>query len=113
MQLYRGQAEGCTILAIGSPLRNEKITADKLSVNWSVVGVPAKYYRIAVDGVIVQDKISGTAATIQLDHIESGKHTLSVIADGAITRFPLSLTKLDIPLTEPILVRVDVPFTVD
>ena len=36
---------------------------------------------------------------------------LTVAAEGAQTRYPLSWTGLDEPLTQPIPVRVDAPFS--
>lgn len=112
MALYRGQAEGCTILAVGSPLRHAVVTGDVLSVSWSIIGEPVVYFSIALDGQAVKEKITGNTAEIPLTGLPDGLHTVTVIAEGAITRFPLSRTALDTPLDAPVLVRVDVLFVI-
>jgi hypothetical protein len=110
MALYRGQAAGCTILAVGSPLRHAAVTGDVLSVSWTVIGESVAHFSIALDGQIVETEIAGNTVDVPLTGLPAGKHTVTVIADGAVTRFPLSRTALDIPLDVPIPVRVDVPF---
>lgn len=112
MSLYRGRANGCTILAVGSPLRHASVTGGVLAVSWSVIGEPVTHFTIALDRQVVRTKVAGNAVDIPLTGLSGGLHTVTVRADGAVTRFPLSWTELDIPLDVPIPVRVDVPFVI-
>ena len=57
------------------------------------------------------DDIEGTAHTVDLAGVADGPHVLSVIAQGATTRYPLSYVQDDVPLDQPIPTRVDIPFT--
>jgi len=111
MALYRGTANGCTILAVGNPFRNAVVTGDTLRVTWSVIGAPPEDFSLWLDGNLVQAHITATEAAIPLAEMTPGPHTLTVIANGAVTRFRLSQTELDVPLETPIPVRVDAPFT--
>ncbi|MCL5997527.1 MAG: hypothetical protein M1546_15940 [Chloroflexi bacterium] len=110
MGLYRGNAGDTTLLAVSTPLRNATVTAPALHVAWTTLGKPVEHFTIAIDGIVVQPGITGGSADIPLAHLARGRHTLTVAADGAVTRYPLSWLELDTPLTQPIPVRVDVPF---
>jgi hypothetical protein len=112
MALYRGQADDCTILAVSSPLGGTVASGPALRVTWTSVGAPAESFTIAIDGKIWQEKATGAAAEIPLAGLSPGPHRLTVIANGAATRYPLSLTELDVPLERPIPVEAHVPFTV-
>ncbi len=53
--------------------------------------------------------MTDTHAQISLIGLSKGHHTLTVIAKGARTRYPLSRERMDIPLDTAIPVKVSVP----
>lgn len=106
MALYRGEADESTLLAIGSPIDQDVITSDTLHVEWSVIGAPVEKYSVALDGQIIIKETTKCAADISLTGCDKGEHIINVQALGAVTRFPLSTTEMDIPLKEPIPVCV-------
>ena len=111
LDLYRGHAPGDTILAVAGPFRGATVTDDKLPVEWAVTGVPPEGYRVLLDDRPVAEHIDGTAHTVDLTGVVDGPHVLSVEAEGTTTRYPLSFTKMDVPLDQPVPTRVDLPFT--
>ena len=101
------------MLAVSSPLSGATVCGLALPVTWSTVGAPATRFTIAIDGRLVKEHIAGTHAEVPLDGLAPGPHILTVIAEGACTRYRLSRTELDDPLENPIPVRVDEPFVVE
>ena len=112
LDLYRGKAPHDTLLAVGSPLANSTATGPTLDVEWSVVGVPPTSYTVDVDGKTVADAVKETTFKLPLEGLAPGPHKLSVTANGATTRYPLSATRMDTPLDAPIPVRVQRDFVV-
>ena len=114
MALYRGKADDSTLLAVSSPLHNTTVTGDTLHVTWSIIGAPVDHFSIAIDHRCIQehvtDNVTGNAAELSLRQLAPGPHVLTVTAEGATTRFPLSWMELDTRLDTPIPVSVDVPF---
>ena len=111
IDVYRGRAGDCTLLAVSRPLRNTEVTGDTLQVEWNVLGASPHNYTVSIDGQPLAEGVTGTSADIRLAGLARGPHLLTVAAPGATTRYPLSLTELDIPLAQAIPARVDVPFT--
>ena len=113
MALYRGQAEGTTLLAVSNPLRNATVKGETLCVVWSTIGTPVNHFTLAMDQHTILEHATGNTAEITLDHLVPGPHVLTVTAEGATTRYPLSWLELDTHLDVPIPVSVDVPFTLE
>ena len=111
LDVYRGHAPDDTLLAVGRPGRDALVVDDALGVEWAVLGVAPESYRVLLDERPVADDIEGTAHTVDLAGVADGPHVLSVIAQGATTRYPLSYVQDDVPLDQPIPTRVDIPFT--
>jgi len=114
MDYYRHKADDCTFLAVSSPARNAAVLSSNktLNVTWATAGAPAQHFSIAIDGNPVVQGVTGTTVAVALDLIPKGPHVLTVSADNAFTRYPLSWTELETPLAEPIPVKVDIPFEV-
>ncbi len=112
LDLYRGKAPHDTIMAVGAPIANAVVTCTTLDVAWSLAGAPPAGFAIAIDGKILADKVQGTACSVALEGFAPGAHELSVTAEGATTRYPLSLTREDVPLDTPAPVIVRVPFAI-
>jgi hypothetical protein len=110
MDLYRGRAGESTIMAVSSPLRGEIVSGEWLKVSWSVIGAPAENFQVAIDGKVMVKRVKGAQVEISLLGLQKGPHTLSVAAEGAVTRYPLSCTEMDEPLSMPIPVQVNLPF---
>ena len=86
LDVFRGEAMGSTILAVERP----EISGDKIKVKWSVTGVSPKSFSIMVDSTMVLNEIKSNECSISLDNFMPGKHTITVIAHGAITHYALS-----------------------
>ncbi|MDF1514368.1 MAG: hypothetical protein P1S60_11220, partial [Anaerolineae bacterium] len=112
MHLYRGLAGDSTILAVGHPVHNQKVEGSILNVSWSAIGKSPLGYSILVDGLDILRGCIGDATEIPIADLSKGMHTLTVLAEGAVTRYPLSMTEVDKPLATPIPVKVDVVFEV-
>jgi hypothetical protein len=110
--LYRGQAEGSTLLAISSPLRKEVVKETTMHVTWATIGAPVNHFTLAIDHHIMLQNVTGNASDIDLGQLAQGPHILTVTAEGATTRYPLSWLEPDTLLDTPIPLGVDVPFTI-
>ena len=112
IDIYRGVGGDTTLLAIGSPLAGETVSGDVLSVSWSAVGAPVRSTTVAVDGVPIVLETTETQVTIPVSGLAPGEHRLTVIANGATTRYRLSSEAFDDPLPEPVPVEIHVRFCV-
>jgi len=112
MDLYRGKAGDSTLLAVSGPARGAVVSGVTLPVTWSIVGAPASGFTLAVDGKAIRKHIAGTGAELSLAGLAKGPHILTVIAEGAQTRYPLSWIELDDPLEASVPAKVDVLFAV-
>jgi len=112
MDLYRGKAGDSTLLAVSNPLRGAAVSGTSLQVSWSVIGAPTSAFTLAVDGRPIREHVPGLTAEISLEGLTKGPHLLTVLAEGARTRYPLSWTELDDPLQSPVPAQVEVPFVV-
>jgi len=112
MDLYRGKAGDSTLLAVSNPLRGAAVSGTSLQVSWSVIGAPSTAFTLAVDGRPIREHVPGLTAEISLEGLTKGPHLLTVLAEGARTRYPLSWTELDDPLQSPVPAQVEVPFVV-
>ncbi len=111
LDIYRGETEGDTIMAVGSPAAKAVVATAECDVEWSVIGKAPENYTVIVDGKILADNIKEQKCKVSLKGLAEGPHVLTVEAKGVTTRYPLSYTRMDVPLETPIPVRVSVPFT--
>ncbi len=102
IDIFRGNSRGSTILAVAPP----HVVKDKLYLNWSTAGVLPRNFTIAIDGKTVIKNITGTSCNIPIDGLTSGYHNITVVANGAITHYPLSKIKFDNFTRLPMLVKV-------
>jgi hypothetical protein len=98
---------------VSSPLRNAAVSGESLHVAWSSIGKPIEHVTIEVDGQPVLQEVQSTSAEVPLADLATGSHTVTVIANGAVTRYPLSWTEFDTCLdaSRRAAVAVTVPFT--
>ena len=111
LDLYRGKAEGDTIMAVGSPAAKAVLATAECDVEWSVIGKAPESYTVIVDEKILVDNVKEQKCKVSLKGLPEGTHVLTVEAKGVTTRYPLSYTRMDVPLETPIPVRISVPFT--
>ena len=112
MDMYRGNVRNSTLLAVSSPLRDAVVEGATLSVAWTTIGEAAQTFTVQLDGKTVQANVTGSEAAVSLAGLAKGAHILTIIADGAVTYYPLSRVQMDEPLEAPLPVRVEVPFSI-
>ena len=110
VQIYHNQATESTVLTVGSPLRDGSVSGSCLHVTWQAIGKPVSSYTVFLDGALKARVTHGNACTLSLSGLPPGGHTVTVRADGAVTRFPLSLAEDDEPNTGTRACSVVVPF---
>ena len=97
-------------MAVYPPNRDQEVTEDHINLRWAVAGKIPAGYKILLDENVVAEGVQGNAYKLDLSGTPNGAHTITVAAEGATTRFPLSSTEMDIPLDEPIPVKIRIPF---
>ncbi len=112
IHLYHQKAPETTLMAISNPRRGEILTGPTLKVEWAVIGKPPKGFTLMLDGHVILQHFQGTSYVLELGNIRPGRHILKIIAEGAVTQFPLSLTEEDTPLPKPVPLAAQVPFFV-
>jgi hypothetical protein len=108
MDLYRDPNFDSTLLAVSHPLPGATLGEESVEVCWSTLGVEPQSVTVLLDRQVAAAEVKGTSAVISLAGLAAGPHTLTVIAEGAATRYPLSLEKWDEPLEEPIEVKKEI-----
>lgn len=111
VQIYHGQAPESTVLTVASPLRDANVSGPSVAVSWQAIGKAVSSYTIALDGAVKARMVHGNSYDLSLAGVAHGKHTVTVRADGAVTRFPLSLAVDDEPTAKTMPCSVSVPFT--
>lgn len=110
IDLYRGRADDCALLAVSAPLRHAIVSGPMLRVEWSALGAPVRGFSVLVDDQLIRADIAASPVDIDISGLPAGAHTVSVVAQGVGTRYPLSCDRLDTPRSEAMPARVDVPF---
>lgn len=114
-----------TLLAVNPSGHNLVFAADTLDLEWSVIGKEPAGYTILLDGKLVAEGLKAMSYKVDLSGLpgpaknpsdanvseaSSQEHIITVIAEGATTRFPLSYTEMDVIQTEPSQTKVEVRF---
>ena len=102
VDMYRQKTPQTTLIAVSTPIRKQVVTADKLNVKWSEIGVPAQSYTISVNGRKVADNIKSKETTINLKNIPNGPVTLRVTAIGTKSNYIMSWTEDSQRLKKPV-----------
>lgn len=110
--LYHQQNPEITLMAVSNPQRGERVTGSTLKVEWTVIGKPPKGFTLIVDRKVVVKNWQKTFYLLDLKSLPPGQHILKIIAEGAVTCFPLSYTEEDSPLPKPVPLVVQVPFQI-
>jgi hypothetical protein len=110
MDICRGDAPEDTLLALATPEPGAAVEGAVLELEWMWAGKRPEGFTVLLDGQPVAEDVTENAYSLSLAGIEPGTHTLAVAAEGATTRYPLSVTQLDEP-GQPRPTRVEVTFT--
>lgn len=90
ISLYRKETPDITVMALSAPFNTQRIESSKLPLKWVTVGTVPTGYSLELDGKTVVNKIQGETYTLNLSHISSGKHHVTLIAHGVHTYFNLN-----------------------
>ncbi|HZO87662.1 MAG TPA: hypothetical protein VFB38_04925 [Chthonomonadaceae bacterium] len=112
IRLYHGQAPETTLLALASPQPGAAVSGPTLRVEWAALGAPARGFTLRLDGKDVARNVPGSAYTLDIRRLAAGRHRLTLLAEGVVTRFPLSAIREAEPLAVPIPASVQVEFQV-
>jgi hypothetical protein len=110
IRLYRAKTPGSTLLALASPEAGQSVSGGNLHVEWSAAGKPVESYTLSLDGRGVARAIHADAYDLPLGNVLPGRHTLTLIANGTVTRFPISGADVDRDLVAPRSVVVSAEF---
>ncbi len=113
VHLYHQKHPSSTILAIGSPDHNAVITGGSIPVRWACVGKQPQNFTLRLDGKVVARHIppSRRAYTINLRGVAPGRHTLTLRANGAVSRFQISYAHESRWMAQPIPAMAHIAFT--
>jgi hypothetical protein len=92
MDIYRGEADDVTLMAVNVA----DSTDGDLRLEWTTLGVPPESYTVRMDGEVVLEETGEPGCSIPVDNLSPGEHTVTVRANGAGTRYALSLTHYDV-----------------
>jgi len=110
VRLFHQQEPQDTVMAVYPPNRDAEVTKDHINLRWAVAGKIPAGYKILLDENVVAEDVQGNAYKLDLSDMLNGAHTITMIAEGATTCFPISATEVDTPLDEPIPVKIRIPF---
>jgi hypothetical protein len=118
IRVFHQQGAHDTVMAVYQPARGQKVTEDYIDLAWTATGkvglspwLVGTGYTILLDGAVVAKGWWATTYRLHLGNIPDGAHTVTVVDEGATTRFPLSYTETDTLLDSPVQTKVEVPFT--
>lgn len=99
-----------TIIAVRSPLRDQKVNTTKLIMEWAIVGqLPNEFHIFVDDKLMVKTSAGSTRATIDLNGFKNGAwHSVKLVAEGTKTPFKLAYEHVDVPavpMITPVVVK--------
>ncbi len=109
--LYKEREPETTVLAVYPPNPGQVVTANSLEVRWEVAGKKPDSFTLLLDNNLLAHGIRENSYSLALSRVVEGDHILTIIAEGARTKFPLARDHADVPLDTPVPLRVDTPFT--
>jgi len=112
VDLYKQDRATTTVMAVYPPDYGGVVTAGKLQVNWQILGKEPDSYTVLLDNDIKAKGLLKQSYVLDIANISKGSHVLTVVAEGAVTRYMLGREKQDIRLARPIPLKVKVPFVV-
>ncbi len=111
ISLYRGRTPDTTIMALSGPNQPGIVKEGALRLSWEILGKPPESFTLQLDRKVVADHIRGQSYPLNLTGISEGKHSITIIANGAHTYFALSPAQLASRSRTPLLVTSTIEFT--
>ncbi len=113
IHLYHQKHPSSTILAIGAPQRRQVVKTPRITVRWACIGKAPSGFTFRLDGKVVARHIpqSRRAYTINLLGVAPGRHTLTLQANGTVSRFEISYARESKRLAQPIPAIAHIAFT--
>jgi hypothetical protein len=99
-----------TILAVHPSGKAHAVSGDTLKLDWTVVGKEPTGYTVMLDDEVVVKNLQAMEYVVDLSGVEPGMHMVTVIAEGATTRFRLAYTREDEVHTTPMQTKVESRF---
>ena len=87
IKIYKGEDKASTVLAVALPEPHQKLTGMGANVDWATAGRAPAGYTILLDGHVYVHGVRDTHCSVSLLHVSFGAHTLTVVAEGATTRY--------------------------
>jgi hypothetical protein len=112
LKTYRGEDVQSTIVALAGMDDGDTVSGKTVHLEWSVAGKPPASYDILVDGNIAAEDLKAMSFDLPVSQLAAGAHRLSLIANGAVTRYGLALSHEDIDYPSPVPVVVKRQFEV-
>ena len=87
ISLYRKETPDITVLA--ASLSRNSSGEKETRVKWNFVGAAPRSFSISLDGKVLAKNVTVSEYALDLRNFQPGKHTVSVLAEGAHTYFDL------------------------
>jgi hypothetical protein len=110
ISLYRNETPDITVMALSAPFQAATVKDKKLPLTWKTLGKPPSGYTLEMDGKVVETHLTGEKYTLDLSRIEPGKHSVTLIAEGAHTFFDLNPEKQAEKSSTPLPVTSTIEF---
>ncbi len=95
LELLRTPDSDQTLMAAECLPGKDASGQDCLNVEWACAGKQPNSFTVKVDGKSLSSSLKETQVSIPGSALSTGTHTLTVEAQGAVSRFPLSATEMD------------------
>jgi len=113
VDLYRQPKPRTTVLALARPGFMERLTGDSTEVVWTWAGRPPESFTLLLDGRPVLTGVQGPTARLDLRGLPPGRHTVRLLAPGAVSRYRLSWTDDAPRLTDLEPASAETPFVIE
>ena len=110
ISLYRGHTPDITVMALSGPFQPAVVKADHLRLKWVVIGKKPTGYELQLDGKTIAHDLPGTSYVLNLAGSLTGRHRVTLIADGAHTYFDLDPRKMAKRSSKPLPVTSAIEF---
>lgn len=110
ISLYRGRTPDITVMALSGPFQSAVVKTDHLQLKWVVIGKAPAGYELQLDGKTIAHNLPGPSYVLDLAGSPSGRHRVTLIADGAHTYFDLDPHKIATKSSKPLPVTSTIEF---
>ena len=111
ISLYRGETPDITVMALSGPAGPGTIGGQDLPLTWTCIGKQPRSYSLRLDGTVIAKHIRERSYSLDLTRVTSGKHQVTLLAEGVHTYFDLNAMKRTKRTQFPIPVVSSISFT--